>query len=63
MIMFFDTLYRLYVCYKILPATEDRTLEEIEKHFSDSRKKLTDWRIEPSKRNSLRILQRDETSI
>lgn len=32
--------------YKILPETENRTLEDIEMHFSDSSKKLTDWKIQ-----------------
>lgn len=31
--------------YFILPETEDRTLEEIELHFSDNSKKLTDRNI------------------
>lgn len=31
--------------YKILPETENRTLEEIELHFADNSKKLTDREI------------------
>lgn len=31
--------------YSILPETENRTLEEIELHFSDNSKKLTDRKI------------------
>lgn len=31
--------------YKILPETENRTLEEIELHFADNSKKLTDRKI------------------
>lgn len=34
--------------YKILPETEDRTLEDIELHFSDDSKKLTDRNIPKS---------------
>lgn len=35
--------------YKILPETEDRTLEEIETHFLDKSKKLTVHKISKSK--------------
>lgn len=31
--------------YAILPETEDRTLEDIELHFSDNNRKLTDRKI------------------
>lgn len=31
--------------YQILPETEDRSLEDIELHFSDNSKKLTDRKI------------------
>lgn len=31
--------------YKIMPETENRTLEDIELHFSDNSKKLTDREI------------------
>lgn len=35
----------LVTMYFILPETENRTLEEIEVHFSDDSKKITDWKI------------------
>lgn len=35
--------------YNILPETENRSLEDIEKHFSDNSKKLTDRHIPISK--------------
>lgn len=34
--------------YNILPKTENRSLEDIEKHFADSRKKWTDTNIASS---------------
>lgn len=43
---------RLCVCYRILPLTEGLSLEEVEKHYSDSRKKVTDWKISPSTEES-----------
>lgn len=36
---------RWIVMYAILPETEDRTLEDIELHFSDNNRKLTDRKI------------------
>lgn len=54
--------YTLYGCivsalgwiltYNILPETEGRTLEDIELHFSDKSKKLTDRKI-PKPKNSI----------
>lgn len=38
--------------YFIFPETEDRTLEDIELHFSDNSKKLTDRKIHKSRRDS-----------
>lgn len=35
----------LILMYKILPETENRTLEDIEMHFSDNSKKITDRKI------------------
>lgn len=35
--------------YNILPETENRSLEDIERHFSDNSKKLTDRHIPISK--------------
>lgn len=37
--------FGLVLMYKILPETENRTLEDIEMHFSDKSKKLTDRTI------------------
>lgn len=34
--------------YFVLPETEGRTLEDIERHFSDNSKRITDWKIEKS---------------
>lgn len=36
--------------YKILPETEGRTLEDIELHFSDHSKKITDHKIPKPKK-------------
>lgn len=38
--------FRFIVAYFVLPETENCTLEEIEMHFSDKSKGLTDIRIE-----------------
>lgn len=35
--------------YQILPETENRTLEDIELHFSDNSRKITDRKIAKSK--------------
>lgn len=35
--------------YFILPETENRTLEDIERHFGDNSKKITDHKITKSK--------------
>lgn len=37
--------YGLILMYNILPETESRTLEDIEMHFADNSKKLTDHKI------------------
>lgn len=45
--------FGLVLMYKILPETENRTLEDIETHFADKTKKLTDRKIlKKSKRNA-----------
>lgn len=36
----------VFVAYKILPETENRSLEEIEMHFSDDSKSITDRKIQ-----------------
>lgn len=35
----------LILMVNIMPETENRSLEDIELHFSDNRKKITDWYI------------------
>lgn len=40
--------------YKILPETENRTLEDIELHFSDNSRKLTDRHIYKSKSSTMK---------
>lgn len=35
----------LVLLYNILPETENRSLEDIERHFSDDSKRLCDWQI------------------
>lgn len=37
--------YSLIILYNILPETEGRTLEDIENHFTDNSKSLTDHKI------------------
>lgn len=43
----------LILMYNILPETENRSFEDIELHFSDESKKITDWYI-PRKHNEFR---------
>lgn len=38
-------VFGFILMYKILPETENRTLEDIEMHFSDNSKKLTNLKI------------------
>lgn len=38
-------LFRLIVIYQILPETEGRTLQDIEIHFADDSRKITDHHI------------------
>lgn len=45
--------------YNILPETEGRTLEDIEIHFADDSKKLTDHFIVPHSANKTK--ERDTT--
>lgn len=39
-------VFGLVLMYTILPDTENKTLEEIELHFSDNSKKITDRKIQ-----------------
>lgn len=41
----------LIAAYKILPETEGRTLEDIELHFSDKKKKITNHKIPKRKKH------------
>lgn len=43
--------YRLVVMLYILPETENCSLEDIESHFSDNKKKITDINIFRSRSN------------
>lgn len=52
----------LIVMYLILPETEGRTLEDIELHFSDDSKKLTDRKIAKSKTISSEMLSNQQIS-
>lgn len=36
----------LILMFNILPETENYSLEDIENHFSDNSKKITDWKIQ-----------------
>lgn len=51
--LFYSTLsfIGLIVMYLILPETEGRSLEDIELHYSDDSKKITDRQIAISQRN------------
>lgn len=42
----------LILMYNVLPETENRTLEDIEIHFADNSKKLTDRRIAQNRSES-----------
>lgn len=41
----FICFFGLLLTYRILPETENRSLEDIELHFSDNSKKITDRKI------------------
>lgn len=45
--------YGLILMYKILPETENRSLEAIEIHFADKSKKLTDHKIPKKSKQKL----------
>lgn len=38
----------LILMYLILPETEGRSLQDIERHFSDNSKQITNWKIAKS---------------
>lgn len=40
------SLFGFVVCYFLMPETERRTLEDIEYHFSDNTRSITDRKIE-----------------
>lgn len=41
-----NQISRWIIMYFLMPETEDRTLEDIEVHFSDNQRKITDRRIQ-----------------
>lgn len=45
-------IFCLILMYNILPETEDRSLEDIELHFADNSKRITDRKIAISKYQS-----------
>lgn len=47
--------FGLIFTYIVLPETEDRSLEDIELHFSDNSKNITDRKIAKSKSNHSRV--------
>lgn len=49
----------LIFTYVVLPETEDRSLEDIELHFSDNTKNLTDRKIAKSKTRNSSIYAKD----
>lgn len=49
--------------YLILPETENRTLEDIELHFSDNKRKLTDRKIAKSSDKSKNVEMEATSSI
>lgn len=50
-------LHRFVATYYCLPETENRSLEDIERHFSDNSKKLTDIHIKRSDIENMRNRQ------
>lgn len=47
-----SVFYSLILMYFLLPETENRTLEDIEIHFSDNQRKMTDRKIQKSSKNA-----------
>lgn len=56
----FITGFGFILMYKILPKVENRSLEEIELHFSDNSKKITDWKIARINSKSKEMKIRDQ---
>lgn len=54
------TAFGLILMYNILPETEGRTLEDIELHFSDNSKNITDRKI--SKLKSMQTQEKEKES-
>ena len=48
----FICLFGLILTYNILPETENRSLEDIEFHFADNSRKITERKIAMAKRGS-----------
>lgn len=53
----------LFYIYMFLPETERRTLEEIELHFSDNKKKLSDIKIRKNVDMSTEKKEKDKNSF
>lgn len=52
----------LILMYNILPDTDNRTLEEIELHFADNSKKITDRKIQKiNSKSEIKSVQRTQT--
>ena len=54
--------YGLILMYKILPETENRTLEDIEMHFTDESKKLSDHKIPEKSKQKLQKQRKEIAS-
>lgn len=56
---YFDstTFFRLLVMVFILPETEGRTMEEIEMHFADNNRKITDINIREIPRGDPKLVK------
>lgn len=54
----------MIIAYKILPETENITLEDIERHFSENSRKLTDIHIQRTTKSTVdnNLPKYDETN-